>query len=175
MEDAVVHRKRSSRIAVKESVREAERAEAQRKADEEKELERHKRWEARARKEEDERIRRETLRSLRLREKGRGESERYSRIFLSFRQPRVYCLFFPFFFSMDVDVVGGGAENRPLTANGTAHEAPTMVTTPVKFVINASKSGTQTPKDDEPWELDCEICHRRGMNLVRQILPCAFV
>ena len=80
MEDAVVHRKRSSRIAVKESVREAERAEAQRKADEEKEMERHKRWEARARKEEEQRIRRETLRSLRLRERGRGGSERYSTV-----------------------------------------------------------------------------------------------
>ena len=76
MEEAVVHRKRSSRIAVKESVREAERAEARRKADEEKEMERHKRWEARARKEEDERFKRENLRSTRLRERGRTGSER---------------------------------------------------------------------------------------------------
>lgn len=76
LEEAVVHRKRSSRIAVKESVREAERAEARRRAEEEKEMERHKRWEARARKEEEERIKRENLRSTRLREKGRTGSER---------------------------------------------------------------------------------------------------
>jgi hypothetical protein len=76
MEEAVVHRKRSSRIAVKESVREAERADARRRAEEEKEMERHRRWEARARKEEEERVRRENLRSTRLREKGRMGSER---------------------------------------------------------------------------------------------------
>lgn len=76
VEEAVVHRKRSSRIAVKESVREAERAEARRKAEAEKEMERHKRWEARARKEEEERIKRENMRSARLRERGRTGSER---------------------------------------------------------------------------------------------------
>ncbi|KAF8518471.1 hypothetical protein JB92DRAFT_2902655 [Gautieria morchelliformis] len=143
MEEAVVHRKRSSRIAVKESVREAERAEARRRAEEEKEMERHRRWEARARKEEEERVKRESMRSTRLREKDRTGSE-----------------------SADVDVVGGETETKPVLTNGTVLGQPTSVTpTPVKFVVNVSKSGTHTPKDDDPWELDCEICHRRGMNL----------
>ncbi|KAF8581073.1 hypothetical protein K439DRAFT_256606 [Ramaria rubella] len=137
MEEAVVHRKRSSRIAVKESVREAERAEARRKAEEEKELERHRRWEARARKEEEDRIRRENMRSARLREKGRTGSESVD---------------------VDVDVAGVGLEAEPARANGIEASAP------VNFIVTPSKSGTQTPKD-EPWELDCEICHRRGMNL----------
>lgn len=30
---------------------------------------------------------------------------------------------------------------------------------------NMTASGTQTPVGDE-WELDCEVCGRRGMNLV---------
>lgn len=71
---------------------------------------------------------------------------------------------------MDVDIIGGESENKPVLMNGTAsgvHESVTS--TPVKFVVNVSKSGTQTPKDDDTWELDCEICHRRGINLVRSL------
>jgi hypothetical protein len=49
-----------------------------RKAEEDKEMERHKRWEARARKEEEDRQKRENMRSARIREKARLErGERY--------------------------------------------------------------------------------------------------
>lgn len=65
--------------------------------------------------------------------------------------------------SVDIDITGGDPESKPVITNGDAPGEHTSVTLPVKFV---SKSGTQTPKDDDPWELDCELCHRRGMNLV---------
>jgi hypothetical protein len=72
--------------------------------------------------------------------------------------------------SVDVDVVGGESESKPAVTNGfKSGEHEPVTATPVKFVVNVSKSGTQTPKDDEVWELDCEICHRRGMNLVRPL------
>lgn len=71
---------------------------------------------------------------------------------------------------MDVDILGSESENKPALTNGTGSGVHENVTTiPVKFVVNASKSGTHTPKDDDPWELDCEICHRRGLNLVRPL------
>ena len=64
---------------------------------------------------------------------------------------------YPSLFREEIDIIGED-ESKPVV-NGTA---PTM---PMKFV-NSSKSGTQTPKEDETWELDCEICGRRGINLV---------
>lgn len=53
-----------------------------------------------------------------------------------------------------------------IATNGTIHDAD-----PSSHLeqSSSSKSGTQTPKEDEPWELDCEICHRRGWNLVRRL------
>jgi hypothetical protein len=63
--------------------------------------------------------------------------------------------------SLSVKVDINGDEKKPPATDGNT---PTPM-----FVVNVSKSGTQTPKEDEPWELDCEICHRRGMNLVGPI------
>lgn len=65
IEEAVVHRKRSSRIAIKASEKEQARAEALRKAEEEEKMSRTRRLEARAKKEEDERERRELAREQR--------------------------------------------------------------------------------------------------------------
>ena len=69
VEEAIVHRKRSSRIALKESEKELARAEALRKAEEEDKLSRTKRLEARARKEEAEREKREQAREQRRQER----------------------------------------------------------------------------------------------------------
>ncbi|EIN04932.1 hypothetical protein PUNSTDRAFT_146212 [Punctularia strigosozonata HHB-11173 SS5] len=78
LEEAVVHRKRSSRIAEKESVREAEALAAKQKAEEEAALTRAQRLEARRKKEEEDRERREKTREQRrlereLRENGQNK------------------------------------------------------------------------------------------------------
>jgi hypothetical protein len=61
--------------------------------------------------------------------------------------------------SADVDVVGNGASSSRTRQrfNGSSTTAKR------KPVVKASKS-----KD---WELDCEICGKRGVNLVRAWLP----
>ena len=64
-EEAILHRKRSSRIAMKESEKEEARRAAYRLAEEEERLSRERRIEARARKEEEERLAREKARELR--------------------------------------------------------------------------------------------------------------
>lgn len=69
MEDAVMQRKRSSRLAMKESLREAERVESKRRMELGKEMERHRRWEARVKREEEEKLKLESMRSARLKEK----------------------------------------------------------------------------------------------------------
>lgn len=74
-EEAVVSRKRSSRIAVKESVKEEARLAAQRKAEEAEKMSRAKRAEARQQKEEADRIKRETAREQRRKEREAKEEE----------------------------------------------------------------------------------------------------
>jgi hypothetical protein len=61
---------------------------------------------------------------------------------------------------MDIDILGD-ADRKLAAANGVNAASPAVTVS-----TKPSKSGTQTPKEDEPWELDCEICHRRGQNLV---------
>jgi protein required for attachment to host cells len=82
MEEAVVHRKRSSRIASKESVREEARLAAKRRAEEAEKMSRAKRLEARLLKEEEDRFRRETARELRR--KGVKHNDLPKLVFLPF-------------------------------------------------------------------------------------------
>ena len=65
MEEAVSHRKRSSRLAVKESEKEEARQAAIKKAEEEEKLSRARRLEARLKREEEERLKREAAREKR--------------------------------------------------------------------------------------------------------------
>lgn len=65
IEEAIVHRKRSSRIATKESEKEEARKAALKKAEEDEKQARTRRLEARAKKEESEREKRERARELR--------------------------------------------------------------------------------------------------------------
>ncbi|GJE85675.1 hypothetical protein PsYK624_017540 [Phanerochaete sordida] len=74
LEEAIVHRKRSSRIAIKETEKEEARLAAARKAEEEEKLSRQRRFEARSKKEDAEREKRETAREQRRIE--REERER---------------------------------------------------------------------------------------------------
>lgn len=140
MEDALMQRKRSSRLAMKESLREAEKAESRKRAEVEKELERHRRWEARVKKEEEEKLKLESMRSVRLKEKAGIFTDTTSNT----RRMNV--------------------TSAAINTNGTIHDEG-QVSSSHLVQSSSSKSGTQTPKEDEPWELDCEICHRRGWNL----------
>jgi hypothetical protein len=65
LEEAVSHRKRSSRLAVKESEKEEARLAAMKKAEEEEKLSRARRLEARQKREEDQRLKREAAREQR--------------------------------------------------------------------------------------------------------------
>lgn len=76
MEDALVRRKRSSRIALKESEREEARSAAQRQAEEAEKMGRARRLEARRQREEEERLRREQAREQRRKEREAREIRR---------------------------------------------------------------------------------------------------
>ncbi|PFH53210.1 hypothetical protein AMATHDRAFT_1625 [Amanita thiersii Skay4041] len=69
MQEAIIHRKRSSRIAIKESEREQAIAAARKKAEEEEKLSRTRRLEARVQREEERRSRQDTARELRRKER----------------------------------------------------------------------------------------------------------
>ncbi|KAK0480265.1 hypothetical protein IW261DRAFT_1477011 [Armillaria novae-zelandiae] len=131
VEEAVVHRKRSSRIAIKESVREEARQAIAKKVEEEEKMGRARRAEARQQKEEESRQRRENAREQRRKEREAQEAKEEGESA-----------------GIAVDVVGNGAA---VQANG-------------RYTSNGVASGSRTPAGED-WELDCEICLRRGINL----------
>ncbi|GJJ08665.1 hypothetical protein Clacol_002884 [Clathrus columnatus] len=163
VEDAIVHRKRSSRLAIKESLREAEKT---KKAEAEKEMDRHRRWEARARKEVEERSKLENLRSVRLKEKAGIFTDRYVIIWFAL---------FELWLNCKSNSARSTPETKPetLITNGAtgieSHDITNAVgDQPIPMHVkrgSSSKSGTLTPKEDESWELDCEVCQKRGWNL----------
>ena len=73
LEEALVHRKRSSRIAIKESEKEEAELAAKKKAEENEKMSRARRLEARQQKEEAERERRESAREQRRKEREQRE------------------------------------------------------------------------------------------------------
>jgi hypothetical protein len=75
LEEALVHRKRSSRIAIKESEKEEAELAAKKQAEDNEKMSRARRLEARQRKEEAEREKRENAREQRRREREQRELE----------------------------------------------------------------------------------------------------
>jgi hypothetical protein len=75
LEEALVHRKRSSRIAIKESEKEEAELAAKKKAEEDEKMGRARRLEARQQKEEAEREKREAAREQRRREREQREQQ----------------------------------------------------------------------------------------------------
>ncbi|KAF7375079.1 Phd finger domain-containing protein [Mycena sanguinolenta] len=137
LEEAVVHRKRSSRIANKEAEKEEARQLARQKAEVVEKKNRAQRLEARLAKEEAERDRREAAREQRRKAKEEQETQSATE-------------------DESVDVVADDPSPvhlsrmlEPSQRNGTAATSRT------------STSGTRTPD----WILNCEICHRSGINL----------
>ncbi|KAH9902514.1 hypothetical protein C8Q73DRAFT_633744 [Cubamyces lactineus] len=140
MEEAIVHRKRSSRIALKESEKEEARLAAKKRAEEEEKMARARRQEARLKKEEAERAKRERAREQRAKE--REEREARARA----KAERAE--------SKDVDTSVARSTATP-TVNGTQPSSsvqPSRVVTP---------NGVRSPD----WVLDCEICHKQGVNV----------
>ncbi|KAF9000745.1 hypothetical protein BDQ17DRAFT_1281976 [Cyathus striatus] len=150
LEEAISHRKRSSRIAMKESEKEEARLEAKRLAEENEKMGRERRLEARRRKEEEERLRRENAREQRRKEREAREAARKASPAASSSEATVEKPDQ----AHEVDEeeakkAGSSRQNKRRHPNGH---------------IDNFKSGTRTPMGDD-WELDCEICHRHGMNL----------
>ncbi|KAI0324677.1 hypothetical protein GY45DRAFT_1375369 [Cubamyces sp. BRFM 1775] len=140
MEEAIVHRKRSSRIALKESEKEEARLAAKKRAEEEEKMARAKRQEARLKKEEAERAKRERAREQRAKE--REEREARARA----KAERAE--------SKGVDTSVARSTATP-TVNGTQPSSsvqPSRVVTP---------NGVRSPD----WVLDCEVCHKQGVNV----------
>ncbi|KAJ7202501.1 hypothetical protein B0H12DRAFT_1162635 [Mycena haematopus] len=137
LEEAVVHRKRSSRIASKEQEKEEARQLARQKADVVEKKNRAQRLEARLAKEELERERREAAREQRRKAK---EEEQKPRSPIE---------------DESVDVVGSNPS--PIHLSRVPEPSPRNGT----VVTSTSTSGTRTPE----WILNCEICHKSGVNL----------
>ena len=75
MEEAVVHRKRSSRIAMKETEKEEERAATRKRVEEAEKMSRTRRLEARQQREQTERLKRENAREQRRKERESQEQQ----------------------------------------------------------------------------------------------------
>ncbi|KAI9056816.1 hypothetical protein FKP32DRAFT_1681974, partial [Trametes sanguinea] len=144
MEEAIVHRKRSSRIAMKETEKEEARLAAKRRAEEEEKMARARRQEARLKKEEEERAKRERAREQRRKER----EEREAKIARARERAAQRAE------SKDVDTSAARSTTTP-TVNGTQASSsvqPSRVVTP---------NGVRSPD----WVLDCEICHKQGVNV----------
>ncbi|KAJ3890976.1 hypothetical protein GG344DRAFT_48286 [Lentinula edodes] len=145
-EESITQRKRSSRIAIRESEKEEVRLAAKKKAEEEEKMSRAKRLEARQRKEEAERIKRETAREQRRKEREEKE-EREAR---------------------EAKEKEKKEQQKAERAAGRAKQRSS-----IKGSTNHSRNSRTSAGDD--WELDCEICNRHGKNLDERVplLCCA--
>ncbi|KAI0249853.1 hypothetical protein BJV78DRAFT_632094 [Lactifluus subvellereus] len=156
LEEAVSQRKRSSRLAVKESEKEEARLAAIRKAEEEEKLSRVRRLEARQRREEEERLKREAAREKRRLD--REERERKAQAGVEETTKA----------SSSVDVVEDGHPPPPRKPPAKAPKAKpgrprTKAIAQPSSSASATASGSRTPVGED-WVLDCEICHRTGVN-----------
>ncbi|KIK94218.1 hypothetical protein PAXRUDRAFT_143337 [Paxillus rubicundulus Ve08.2h10] len=146
MEEAVVHRKRSSRIAIKEIEKKEERAEMRRRVEEEEKMSRTRRLEARQQKEQAEQLKRENAREQR-----RKERELREQRVAATREANSEM-------EASIDIVGQASSSTAQQPLGWG----TNPLTPSVAPVNGAGSGSRTPAEN--WELDCEICGRRGFN-----------
>ncbi|KAF9223586.1 hypothetical protein BS17DRAFT_780857 [Gyrodon lividus] len=145
MEEAVVHRKRSSRIAMKETEKEEERAAIRRRVEDEEKMSRARRLEARQQKEQAEQLKRENAREQRRKERELREHK-----LAVAREANSKA-------EATADTVG--RVSSPTTQHvGQVTDSITLSAAP----MNGAGSGSRTPVEN--WELDCEICGRRGFN-----------
>ncbi|KAG6844243.1 hypothetical protein H0H87_008492 [Tephrocybe sp. NHM501043] len=162
---AITQRKRSSRLLIRQTEKEEAEAEQRRRREELEKNSRALRQAARAKKEEEERERREMARELRRREreeKERARSEKSENIneqATSAEEPEA-----------QLDVVGNEADHE-LPAKKQRAKPARKGPTGSQNGRNGPKvmgNGSKTPVGED-WELDCEICLRRGINAVCRI------
>ncbi|TFY83027.1 hypothetical protein EWM64_g983 [Hericium alpestre] len=156
LEEAVSHRKRSSRLAMKETEKEEQKLAIQRQAEEEEKMGRARRAEARARKEEEEREKRESAREKRRHDREERE-ERIRQREMAKVEGGASAVSTP----IDVE-----ADESPAPAPRARKAARPSRPSPSKAVAPPTASGSRTPSSTEDWELDCEICYRHGINKV---------
>lgn len=145
-EEAVVHRKRSSRIAIKESEKEQEVLAAKKRAEEDEKMGRARRAETRRQKEEADRIKRENAREQRRKER---EAKQVA-------EPEANA-------SADavIDVVSQEPSSSAIPP-GQMGKFPSLSVPVTTNGTGVASSGSRTPAED--WELDCEVCGRQGIN-----------
>ena len=142
---------------------------ARKKAEEEEKLGRVRRLEARQKREEEERLRREEARERRRldreeRERKAQEEEKWG-LFLkylqptNFESPRTNA-------GSSIDIVGDDSHQRKASAKAPKGSSRTKTVAPA-VSSSASASGSRTPVGED-WMLDCEICHRSGVNKVNE-------
>ncbi|KAJ3905397.1 hypothetical protein F5879DRAFT_744584 [Lentinula edodes] len=172
-EESITQRKRSSRIAIRESEKEEVRLAAKKKAEEEEKMSRAKRLEARQRKEEAERIKRETAREQRRKEREEKE-EREAREAEEKEKKE----------QQKAERAAGRAKQRSSQSKPVTQpfgsDSVLLLHPPggshyssIKGSTNNSRNSRTSAGDD--WELDCEICNRHGKNLDERVplLCCA--
>ncbi|PPQ91826.1 hypothetical protein CVT25_000273 [Psilocybe cyanescens] len=152
LEEALNHRKRSSRLALRESEREEARLTAMRKQEEDEKFSRTRRMEARQQKEEEERIKRENAREQRRKER---EAREESRRALT-AQENLAAEQAAKVKNIRDTKSNSNNVNRQTAANGRNGN--------YSGSGSGSGSGSRTPAGED-WELSCEICHRHGINL----------
>ncbi|KAJ7219982.1 hypothetical protein GGX14DRAFT_432652 [Mycena pura] len=147
LEEAIVHRKRSSRIAQRETEKEEARMIARQKTEAAEKKSRAQRLEARLAKEEAERERREAAREQRRKDRETEEAQAAA----GAERERE---------EIHVDVVGS---DRSLTQPNQGVDPGTSRRNGVASTSTLT-SGVRTPIGDD-WVLSCEICHRFGLNV----------
>ncbi|KAF9452324.1 hypothetical protein P691DRAFT_795034 [Macrolepiota fuliginosa MF-IS2] len=143
-EEALVHRKRSSRIAIRESEREEARLAAQRQAEEEEKMSRTRRLEARRQREEEERLRREQAREQRRKEREAREMRRQTETGES---------------ANTATLPPGPSQFSP-----KSHKSAKMHDSQQRLKAPTNGTGSRIMNRND-WELDCEICRKRGVNV----------
>ncbi|KAL5485769.1 hypothetical protein ACEPAI_6810 [Sanghuangporus weigelae] len=145
-EDALMNRKRSSRIAFREMEKETARMEAIHKAEEGEKMARMRRLEARSRREEEERLNREQGRVQRRKEREERELAR------SLRLERASA-------EKEVDVLTEARSDSAAKVEGKVPRNEVQ-----KHARHRTKKSSEKSAESETWELDCEICGAKGIN-----------
>ncbi|KAF5392324.1 hypothetical protein D9757_001368 [Collybiopsis confluens] len=165
-EEAVTHRKRSSRLAIKENEKEEARLAVRQKVEEEEKMSRSRRLEMRQQREEAEREKRETAREQRRKERETREQKEAKEAEERERKER------------EKERKERDRTERTRTRASSKREAsnPSSVSNGAVLLhhlnsnvrsVSGSAQGSRssrTPAGDD-WELDCEICNRHGINL----------
>ncbi|KAF9533716.1 hypothetical protein CPB83DRAFT_405954 [Crepidotus variabilis] len=145
-EEALIHRKRSSRLALRESEKEEARAAAVRNQEESEKMSRTRRLETRKQREEEDRLKKENDREQRRMARELREESRKTQIAAEEAKAKIE------------------AERATKQRKSFSPVREPRKTKSQKISPAACSAGSTTPAGED-WELACEICQRHGMNL----------